>query len=1626
MATPNNAATNAAPTVDSANQIVQNNPKLVNNAPSETASIIASGASSDTAAGISSTAYHASVVKAVSDHQTNYNSQSWWQKAAGDVAKVVNAIPGASTLTQWANTGLQEVQSDYKFIHAVYTDHGIGAGILTTLGVVAGGTAGFLAGGPTGAVLGADLAASGERRLLGNLVPSFEQAYAKSQDPNYQVSIGRDIANGLSNIPGLHTLHDTQHGIGQFISGASDAAFDFGTDPLAKAGSIASSLKAGKYLKYAEVTDETGEVVRDALGNAKTLLDANGKPIIISTIPLARSSTAYKNFLTSVSGKALNSDMVMNAYKAGGVAGAFNNVFNPVTRAFDHIAELAKEPKTFPITLERSYPGTNFTPEMIDQLKKVKTGEDVAAVIGKSMYSGEISESVGNTMNNMAFVMPTRTLGRALTAGAVDRIVKKAGDTTIADERNLLLPKRLPVYDENGEQQFAKDAEGNQVPITKFGWGGLLTRSNDAATSEKVWNGWNAMANKVRTFTGYKSLVINKQLLEQSNKEFKFTDKGVGNALFNMFYYAMPRDVALEKAAEIIAEPNFMRQQELYGAGVKEVIKAAGLPEDYHMVRDTMSLAQRATTGGSRSDMISGYDHLGNAVGTVEIKASKHPNDELATPKDPQELALFGHQRGSNAFIDLKQLRTAMRQATIHGLMYSPKVDDWYTYYTDKIFAPMTLFTTGFGLRVASSEALHQVMRAGLKDYLTTKVAFNAAGYKYGKLTAEERSVRADMLKLSGPEQQMNLDRTVQGATEEDLKGLETDKPITSNEVTDLIQERAAVEKNLEDSIKDDPELTKIARAKGLILPHGALSAKIAPYVAKDKMRVLLNWHLKMGGLTVPAGVASDHMAHYAFNQAERASMMVEQYGHGATGDGDIMGLTGKDKNYHAYWAQNLSKMRNEVMAQNIAGDYLRIARIPGYKNLSADEIWNKVLALHTDRIKDPHFYKEYRDTLVGLRDGKPESFAEAQVKAIRGLVTGQDGTIHTNLLRNIAGAKRTYSTDLKAIPPISSPAKVLGREPRNVMDNPVERVLQLGYRKFINPVMDSVSREPIFAHYLYENYRNMKPLLDAGHVSEDEMLQIAGQKAVINMVPLIHNPMLKSQFGTMARNLLPFYFAQEQAFKRYSRLVYANPQALRDFQMINHGINNPGFVHTDSSGNKYMVYPLVGEFGNAILRGLNALHIDQTDGLPESVTGNTSSLLSVLPEMKMPGINPLASIPLNELANKFTWGNKLASFASGGYPDPTMLQTIFPNSAVRDVWDGLTMNDKETSVHNATLSAIAAAYYHGDLPDNYSSLPPARQQQIMDRINNNARSNLFLKGLFSFFLPLSPSVSNDYYDKNLQTLSSEYINLLSTVNPDTKKTYTLPEALSKFTSDHGSRAVSYTVSHTQTGENGADLPLADSTLAWLKNNNELLNNKDYQFGAAYLIPQTTAGKDALQVENELLAMQFRSRKTPQEFMDSLYVAKGWADVATDFNAYQADLKAARDSGNRNMVYQATQNWNTFAQQYGVSNPTWYADYTNPTRLASADNALSSLQKMNAKGLITGPQADGIKGLLSAYDQYHADLQASTITVAGTVKHTPMYSIAQNNWFNYLTALESDSATSNLTNVINGVFKRVK
>jgi hypothetical protein len=496
---------------------------------------------------------------------------------------------------------------------------------------------------------------------------------------------------------------------------------------------------------------------------------------------------------------------------------------------------------------------------------------------------------------------------------------------------------------------------------------------------------------------------------------------------------------------------------------------------------------------------------------------------------------------------------------------------------------------------------------------------------------------------------------------------------------------------------------------------------------------------------------------------------------------------------------------------------------------------------------------------------------------------------------------------------------------------------------------------------------------------------------------------------------VLPFYFAQEQAMKRVGRLILTNPQAFRDFQMISQGLNNPGFVHTDSSGKKYIVYPVVGEFGNAAVRGMNALGFKQFTGLPESVVGNTASLMTVLPELKVPSVGTFTNIALTELDKMFPWLNPVVNAATGGYPASNLTDAIIPNSTMRDFYNAMSMDQRENSVYNSKLSAIASAYYHGDLTKEFPTLPPAQQQAIMDRIEHNAQSNLIVKGVLAFFLPLSPGVSNDYYTKAGQSFNSEFRTIL-TAELAKDKANGYANALSKFIQEHGNNAISYTVTRTTDNLNGAKLPLAQSTLDWVNKNQNLLT--DFPNAAGYLIPQVAADKDALKVENKLLTMHYRSKRTPQDFMNALYVQKGWTDIQDNYQSFQDFITKAKASGNRYAMGQAVQAWNTYTANFGTSNPIWYEDYTGKSRVVHAQIALTQLQQMQGKGLLKGEQGSKISDLLNNFNNFNAMYQQ--VTASGNKSAGSNYKSA---WFTYLDNLEKSDIK--LTNVINSVFRRV-
>ena len=1688
--------------------------------PEGSAAVIQSG-NPNNALPLAAATQFAGHAQALVQHQQNYNSGGLLQTAMNDVTSVASKvtgvlghIPGVSTLMNWANKPLQEIQKDYKFVSAVYNTKGLGMGLLATAGVLAGTGLGAAFGGPVGAAAGTDLAMAAERNIFGRLVPEFHAALKMSDDPNYKVSFGRELASGLSNIPGFGSLRDTQHGVGQFVSGVTDAAADLTLDPVIVGGRLSAGVKSGEFIKpqfsdkatvqYAKDANgkflyqtadsinnpvnlfhgthavlKPGDIINPSLspigetfatssykdayayamskakqndvkgkvyrvepieGDSSFKMDDGGTgpahsskqgfrvvehvastkipkttdeiskvregytPVVykhsnskvaipIATDGYAQSASGIQQWLIKRSGVASTPQGLLDTYdlaksqQATTKLGKVGQTLNPipardaVATAFDHIGTM-----TNPVEIAQQYPdlARQITPRVMARLAEVKTGRQVAETLAQALHSAEISDDgVLSTITNLN--LPTRTLGRALYGNFASKIREKAGDTTVQQEPNLIFPKKVTAFDDKGN--VLKNEDGtNKVTYLK---GGLIPGYKDG----KITSDWaKAVNGKIRTFTGYKALSVNAANLTQSAKEINLSSPDAAPALYNMARYTLGHQVALDKVAKIILEPDKGIQARLYGSLVKEVLKAGGISEDSNVLNHVMSEAQRFTSSGSPTEHVYGASIDATPLGQMKNKETvslEGSADEGIPEADSQNYAIWAHQHGSHGIIDFKALRREMQNANLYNKTYL-KADDFFTAYTEKIFAPLTLFTTGFGIRVAANEALHQVIRNGLGDYIENRVV--ASGVKFS----------------SKPEIRAAASKIVEGLTDEDLNSIDKNKLIRQNSVT----------KHVDLSYKTQASLA-------MKNPVGFASYKIAPYLAADKVNFMAKFQGLFAGMTLPAASSSSHMARYGNAAAEEIDQGMQQLVHGRVPGQKIFGLFPvTDPDHMRFWALGLQKLRHEDAARDIAMDWLNNTTKAKFNALTPDKQWQEMARQHATRVANPKNYADVRVSSAGMKNVEPEEFAGNQVADFRRQVTGADGTVHKDIIGNIFNGKPTYANDLKDIPQLSRPKVVLGQINRPTMSNPLERVIETGYRTFINPVVDYISREPIFNHYAYENYRSLKPMVDSGLLTDDQAIIQAAQKGMAQMIPLIHNPPLRSQFAMIHRNLMPFYFAQEQAMKRVGRLIQSNPHAFREFQMIQQGLNNPGFVHQDSTGNKYIVYPLLGHFGNMLAHGLNTLGMTQFDGLPSTVTGSTSSLLSVFPEMKLSSVGPFANMALGEMTKVFPALAPADSALTGGYPTTDWISALMPSSGVRDFYEALTMNDKTNAVHNSFMSAVAAGYYNGDIPDgrngtvSYALLPPAEKQAIMDKIENNARTNLFVKGIMAFFLPLAPSVNNDTYNKDMQTLRSEFVNM-TLPQSQGGLGMDLKTATAEFMNKYGAQSVVYTQSKTASGAGGASLPLAKTTIDWLANNQDIM--KVYPNGAAYLVPQNSqVGSDALKIEQKLLSMHLRETMSPKDFVDATFVAKGWSDMGPSLADYEALLKSA--GNNKALAGMATSAWQAYTAEYGQSNPIWYADYKDPTRTAYAYKSLSDLQKLNeTEKLGTSAQASGIKGLLASYKDYHAALQQNTIK--GMNRVTPMYSQIKNAWFDYITQLSTTNPE--LTNVINGVFKKV-
>jgi hypothetical protein len=1481
------------------NEALNNNPHL-QNSPGLAADVLRSPSPLTTAPVLVHTATMSSVQQAAQDYAAENPVQNhWWDSVVHNAATSLGAL----------NKPLKEVQRDYKYIHSLYSRHGIIWGTLGTLAVAGGATIGTLVAGPMGTVIGAELAATGLRKIGGNL-DEFKNSVTDSENENYKVSAGRDFAHMLQ-------IQNTDSGAGKLVSGGIDATFDLTMDPLMKAGNLSKVLKTGKWVK----------------GSNKF-------------IPLIARPAGAQAFLERNSLRMYSADQVAALYqtaKFGNIADKTFGAGRQYNRSLEELAGMTTG------DVIAKYPELQGLASEIGAAKKA---EDVHKVFLRTFSEQDLMTKFA--VSGSPFV-PSRSVARSALSSVSDKLRQPGWDkldSSVFEYRNaanFIIPRIVKNNDNSA----------------KF----ILPLAFNPFSGEK-WA--SALAKKTRTFSGYKSYVIDQGTLDLSTKTFNPNDPGALVGIYRVMRFSLSEKSARNIAGAFSDAPDLATKRSILLAGYHEMFKAAGLPNDSHLVSD---LLEQIGMHGEGTIGSGTYGHglsLGDEASIV------------STASGSSAAALYTHQAGKWAYPDFGQVKLAMRSMGHVGKLYGTVDDFTARNWTNSIFKPLALLTTGFGLRIAASEIIPAMIRFGGLDMAKAKIAGAAAKMNYKLIPGEDQHVLANVaLALSGND----FDYTA-GKLLTDVAGDVPGKPI-----------RSAVARTL----------TKIADPEDF-----DLAARIT---------LATNGHMATGATLSGHGTEAE----FTERQRQLQDLTGQRIKRTMTEapDGKYSHYTAHDDHFDIHWISNLQKASQNKVAQSIAAD-VRQALDSG---LGQDEAWKLAQVKEEARIRgvqyDPlvsnnfgeklkpaeDIYAMDRKTLSRYKDQAPQTFAFHRIDDLRNTLTGTDGTFHDNFLNMIANRQKPMVTDVMNLDSATKPKAVIGPELEPYIGNNVmQRIIQTGFKKVIDPIVGNLSRQPLFFQHTKQAMTLYQPMIDAGMISEETGLRLAMTRATHAMLPQIHNVALRTQFSVLVQNYLPFYFAQEQATKRYIKLATDNPEALRAYQLIEQGLNDPGFIQKDDQGNRYLMFPGVGELGAAAISGAAAIGLPVQAGLPVTVRGNMESLKTVLPEMSMPGVSPIMAVSANAIASLHPeWARQMKAIIGDMAFGRGIIDEIIPSAPLRNMVKAVIIRDGDASFQNAMLSSIASASYAKSTNPDYNfpgpDASPAEKQAFLERIKNNATSIMIIKAVLSAVSPLSPQVTQEQLG-----LRDEFYKLVQQ-----KGDY--PTALHEFLIKHGDGAISYTVARSEGTIKGANMPYTNEVANWLESNNSLLLS-NRAVGAAFLIPQSASGGgDKQAIYDEIMKLHLRTKRNPQDFLDAIYSATGNNAYFQDKAIHDATIAAA--GGNKSMVEAENANWATYKSNFALANPIWADDFQSPEKRNIAKKAIDDLQYLFSNNKVPNTeQSRLVSGLLDDYKKHQeAKDQIRGLNVKVTLTQE------NDNWDAYLTQLTKDEPR--LTTIINGVFRRL-
>jgi len=398
---------------------------------------------------------------------------------------------------------------------------------------------------------------------------------------------------------------------------------------------------------------------------------------------------------------------------------------------------------------------------------------------------------------------------------------------------------------------------------------------------------------------------------------------------------------------------------------------------------------------------------------------------------------------------------------------------------------------------------------------------------------------------------------------------------------------------------------------------------------------------------------------------------------------------------------------------------------------------------------------------------------------------------------------------------------------------------------------------------------------------AKTELAKAAEERATMQVLSYVDNPLIRSQVSFSMRNFARFYRAQEDFYRRLSRLARYNPEAFAKAAAVFDGIDHNGFIQKDDQGNPYFVYPHFAPGYKAVQAALTGMGIPQDFKVPFPVQfGGSVKMLtpSLNPDSILPSFSgPLAALSVTTLGNIANFlpfqgvkqnADTITGMVLGKYAvDQDFVSRLMPAHLNRAL-KLMDQDDRDSQYASAYRKAVTYLEATGNglprrLDENGNLIAPsvAEREAYRERVRNITLSILAARFAFGFFAPASPSIQLKsemeewIRDSGKSSWKQVWYGLLEKNNGNTDA------AMEKWVELYPNQ-VPYTVSESERKTVGY-FESAEDSAKFVEENEELF--KTYKDGGAFLIPHT--GAFSWDAYKTMKSMGLRENKRVEDYL---------------------------------------------------------------------------------------------------------------------------------------------------------------